>query len=633
MRARMVVSTAGLVCLWAVHAPRAAGPVTFAQDVAPILFSRCAHCHRPDGPAPFALLTYDDARRHAAQIAAVTRRRVMPPWQPEPDAPHFLDERRLTGDEIRVLEQWVRDGTPQGAAANLAAPPPSNGGWQIATPDLVVTLPEYTLPADGPDVFRNFVVPIPGAVARYVRGLEFRPGHRAVHHANIRIDPTGASRELDEADPAPGYDGAILRSADYPDGHFLGWTPGQRTPLAPAGLAWRLDANSDFVVQLHLQPTGKIEHIQPSIGLSFTTDAPSRIPVMVRLGRQNLDIPAGAAAYRVTDRYVVPVDVEVEAIQPHAHYRARRVEVRATRPDGTRAPLIRIERWDFNWQDQYRYASPFWLPAGTTIEMEYVFDNSAANPRNPERPPQRVAWGWRSSDEMGDVWIQVMTRSEADRDRLARAIRRRMAVEDAIGCEALIARQPDYAALRNDAATLYMELGRPERALTHFRAVERLEPRSARAAYNVAVALDALGQAADAARAYEDAIRLDPAYSAAHNNLGSLLLAAHRIDEARAHFETAVAANGSNAEAQNNLGAAQLASGQAAAARRPLERAIALRPVYPEAHFNLARVSAIEERRDEARREAAIAEAQASAAGKTALVAQVQELLRDLQKR
>ena len=632
MRAGTAIAAAWVAWTWLPGAPPAPGPVTFTRDVAPILFSRCAACHRPGGPAPFTLLTYDDARRHAAQIAAVTGSRVMPPWQPEPEAARFLDERRLTGDEIRTLEQWLRDGTPEGFASDLPAGPQVDGVWPVA-PDLIVAVPEYVLPAGGADVFRNFVVSVPGGATRYVRGLEFRPGNRAVHHANIRVDPTRASRELDEADPAPGYEGAILKSADYPDGHFLGWTPGQMTPLAPPGLAWQLDAGSDLVVQLHLQPTGKVERIQPSIALSFTADAPSRVPTMVRLGRQNLHIPAGAAAHRVTDTYVLPVDVELHAIQPHAHYRARRVNVAATRPDGTRQTLIRIERWDFNWQDQYRYASPFWLPAGTTIEMEYVFDNSDANPRNPAHPPQPVSWGWRSSDEMADVWIQVMTRSEPDRARLAPDIRRKMAVEDAIGCEILIGREPDYAALRNDAAALYMELGQADRALTHFRAVERIQPRSARAHYNVAVALDAIGRTADAARAYEAAIGLDPGYSSAHNNLGSLLLAERRTGEARGHFEKAVASNPSNAEAQNNLGAALLASGARPQARAALERALALRPIYPEAHFNLARVAALDDRREEALREAAIADSQAAAAGKTALSVQIRELTRDLQRR
>jgi tetratricopeptide (TPR) repeat protein len=480
---------------------------------------------------------------------------------------------------------------------------------------------------DGTDVFRNFVVPVPGAGTRYVRGLTFRPGNRAVHHANIRVDSTPASRRLDAADPAPGYEGTILRSADYPDGHFLGWTPGQAPPLAPPGLAWRLNAGDDLVVQLHLRPTGKVEQLQPAIGLYFTNEAPTHTPTILRLGRQGLNIAPGVSDYRITDSYVLPVDAEVHAIQPHAHYRARTVDASATLPDGTRRSLLRISDWDFNWQDQYRYASPFWLPAGTRLEMAFTFDNSDANPRNPDHPATRVSWGWRTADEMGDVWLQVMTRSDADRARLAGDVRRKMAAEDAIGCETLIAREPEYADLRNDAALLYMELGQPARALSHFQVVSRLQPRSSTARYNVAVALEAAGRAAEAADQYESALRLEPAYSLAHNNLGSLRVAEGRLDEARRHYEAAVASGPDNAEAHNNLCAVSLAAGDTSVPIQACERAIRLRPTYPEAHFNLARAYASAGRFDDAIRAATTADEQALAAGKIALTAQIRDQL------
>jgi tetratricopeptide (TPR) repeat protein len=476
-------------------------------------------------------------------------------------------------------------------------------------------------------VFRNFVVTVPGAAAHYVRGMEFRPGGRGVHHANIRVDRTPASRRLDEADPAPGYDGLILHSADYPDGHFLGWTPGQAPPLAPDDLAWRLDGGEDLVVQLHLQPTGKPEPVRPSIGLYFAARPPARTPSILRLGRQRLDIPPGASDYRVTDSYVLPVDAEIRAIQPHAHYRARTVSARAVIPDGTRRPLIEIRHWDFNWQDQYRYATPFWVPAGTRLEMEYVFDNSDANVRNPSHPPTQVSWGWRSSDEMADVWIQVMTRDETDRTRLADDAGRKMAAEDAIGCETLIARQPQYVDLRNDAANLYLRLGQPQDALRHFEVVVGLQPRSAPAHYNVGVALEASSRPGEAAREYEAALQLDPAYSLAHNNLGNLRLADGRIDEARREYERAVASGPRNAEAHNNLGAVLLASGDAPGAIPHLQRAIEVRPIYPEAHFNLARAYASTRQFEAAISAAAVAQGQAVDAGKADLLARIQEQL------
>ncbi|HMF98793.1 MAG TPA: tetratricopeptide repeat protein [Vicinamibacterales bacterium] len=612
--------------LW-IAAPAAAEPaVTFTRDIAPLLYARCVACHQPGGAAPFSLITYADARQRAALIARVTKSRYMPPWKP--DTAGFIGDRRLTDAQIATFGSWVDSGTPEGAAADLPPAPRLAPGWQSGPPDLVVTLPSYVVRGDGPDIFRNFVVAVPGEKARLVRGLEFRPGSRAVHHANIRIDPTPASRQLDEADPEPGYEGVILRSADYPDGHFLGWTPGQAPPIAAEDMAWTLDAGSDFVVQLHIRPTGKQERIQPSLGLYFASTAPSRSPSIVRLGRQNLDIPPGADRVSVTDSFTLPVDVEVRAIQPHAHYRARTMEVTATLPSGARRPLIAINQWDFNWQDQYHYAAPVWLPAGTRIDMAYVFDNSDANPRNPDHPPQRVSWGWRSSDEMADVWIQVMTRSDDDRRRLATVSRRKMAAEDAIGCETIIAREPDYAAVRNDAAALYLELGQPDAALRHFEAVRRLQPQSAVAHYNVGVALEAMKNTAAAAQEYEAAVRLDPQYSAAHNNLGNIRLAERRLDAAMQEYLRAVESAPTNVEAQNNLGAVRVATGNAAGAIQPLETAIRLRFSYPEAHFNLARAYGAVGRAADAHREAAIAEQQAIEAGKTDLAAAIRALRR-----
>jgi len=212
-----------------IAAPAGAQPnVTFTHDVAPLLYSHCVQCHRPDGDAPFSLATYEDARRHAAQIVAVTRSRYMPPWKPEAEGGPFVGERRLSDRELDTFKRWVDDGSVEGPRSALPPlPKTSEGGWQLGTPDVVLTLAPYTLAADGPDTFRNFVVTVPGTATLWVRGLEFRPRTRGVHHANIRVDPTTASRQLDAADPDGGYEGLILRTADYPSGHFLGWTPGK----------------------------------------------------------------------------------------------------------------------------------------------------------------------------------------------------------------------------------------------------------------------------------------------------------------------------------------------------------------------------------------------------------------------
>ena len=502
----------------------------------------------------------------------------MPPWKPAPGHGDFLGSRRMTNAEIATLDSWIQNGmkAPDGAAMRISSA--AIEAWELGAPDVVIKLPAFTLPADGQDVFRNFVVPAPPGATRFVRGMHFRPGNRAVHHANIRVDPTAASRRLDEADPEPGYQGVIARSADFPDGQFLGWTPGQHAPVLSDSAAWTLPSGSDLVVQLHLRPTGKAENIAPLIGLYLGDRAPSSTPTMLRLGRQDLDVPAGAASHRVTDSFMLPVAVDAHAIQPHSHYRARSMEAWATLPDGSRRSLLRIDDWDINWQDRYTYAAPIHLPAGTRIAMAYVFDNSIRNPRNPDRPPLRARWGWRSSDEMADVWLQVFTANGADRAQLARAISLKMLAEDTVGSEVLLEREPDHVNLRNDTAQLYLTLGQPGRALAHFERVRALRPASAAAAFNTGAALEALGHGAEAETRYREALRLDANYSPAHNNLGAIAMRSGRIADARAAFERAVAADAGNADAHANLGLAMIAAANAETGLAHIREALARKP-------------------------------------------------------
>ena len=564
--------------LTAAASQRPAGGVTFEQDVAPIIESRCLGCHRPGGDAPFSLATLDDVRRRASTIAIVTKSRYMPPWKPVPGHGEFRGSRRMTTAEIDTIDRWIQGGMKASERATPRSSPAGTDAWEHGSPDLVIKLPPYTVPADGQDVFRNFVVSVPAGAARFVRGLHFRPGNRAVHHANIRVDTTDASRRLDDADPQPGYEGIIARSADYPDGQFLGWTPGQLAPVLSDAAAWRLAGGSDLVVQLHLRPTGKSEEIAPVIGLYLGDRAPAATPTMLRLGRQDLDVPAGASAHRVSDSFVLPVAVDAHAIQPHAHYRARSMEAWATLPDGSRRSLLRIDDWDMNWQDRYTYAAPIHLPAGTRVSMAYVFDNSIGNPRNPDRPPSRARWGWRSTDEMADVWLQVVTASDADRARLSREISLKMLAEDTVGSEVLLEREPDHVNLRNDTAQLYLTLGQPGRALAHFERVRSLRPASAAAVFNTGTALEALGRAAEAETRYREALRLDANYSPAHNNLGALALRAGRVAEARGAFERAVAADDGNADAHANLGLTMIAAADSDAGLAQIRLALKGKP-------------------------------------------------------
>ena len=556
------------------------------------MFERCSTCHRPGTAAPFNLLTYDDARPWARAIKQATLARSMPPWKPEPGyGGPFIGDRRLSDAQIDLFARWVDAGAPEGNPADLPPTPEGRTEWRLGQPDLVIEMPEpYTLRADGDDVFRKFAIPIPTTEMRYVAGLEFQSsiGGRVVHHANMRLDPTPASRTLDERDPAPGFDDVTPFDAQFPFGHWLGWTPGQDRPLAAEGMAWRLDAGVDMLLELHLMPTGQPEVVQSRIGFFFTDEPPTKIPFTIRMGKQNLDIPPGATDYVSRERYVLPVDVEVHGIHPHAHYLAREVKGLATLPDGTSQWLLYIKDWDASWQDYYFYATPFLLPKGTELTMEFRFDNSAGNPRNPHFPARRVTWGMAASKTMGDLSIQVLPRNDADREILASDRRPREMAEDIVGFEMVLDAEPGQVSVHDDVARLYLQFGRVAEAVAHFRESARLEPESPAAQHNVGTTLLRLGELDEAVAHFERALQLDPEYGPAHNNLGVGLRSQGKLTEATRQFRQAVLARPDDGDALYNLASMLTLHGEFTEATTLYRRALTALPDAPEPLAELA---------------------------------------------
>lgn len=559
--ATFVVALAGIAPLtgWAPFGREAggvqAGPshVTFSRDVAPILFNACVSCHRPEGIAPFSLLTYDDAKSRAAAIVAATRDRIMPPWKPEPGYGEFVDERRLTIDQIATLRRWLEDGLVEGDPALLPRPPTWTGQWQLGTPDLVIETAPYALRASGDDVYRNFVLPIETSTSRYIRAWEFLPGSRAVHHATMQFDPTRSSRRLDEQDPEPGYEGLVPHSAMSPDGYFLGWLPGLTSNVAPRGMSWPLPTSADLILMMHLRPTGRTETVQAKLGLYFSDAPPKLQPTLIRMTRQHMDIAPGERRYAVTDTFTLDVDVDLYTIQPHAHLLAKEVKSYATLPDGTRKWLIYIREWDFNWQGVFKYARPQFLPAGTTIMFEFIYDNSSDNPHNPHRPPRRVTYGEHTSDEMAELWLQVVTRNAADRARLARAARERIVREQIVGVEKRLESDPDNVALHDDVALLHAEAGHLEGTVEHFAETVRVRPDSAAARYNLGNALFRQGRHAEAIENLRAAVAFRPDYALAHDGLGVALYSQGQIAEATEHYRRAVQLDPGSADARTHL--------------------------------------------------------------------------------
>jgi len=613
----------------------AARAVTFNEDIAPILFDNCASCHRPiedrrlraerfgaqaastssasDDPlcvagAPFSVLDYGSVFRYARAISSAVQRRAMPPWLPEPGHGEFVGERRLRDDQITLIAKWVESGAPEGNPAHTPKLPTFSGGWQLGTPDLVLTLPEaYVLqpfesaqgrPQLGTrDVFRNFVIPVPITTRRYVRAVEFRADRpQALHHADVAIDLGRVSRALDRAEPGPGF--AAMDSAQVYN--VYGWSPGKVPVMEPSDNAWTLEPGTDVILLLHMIAGATGETVQPSIGLFFSDTPPTRTPISVKLEAHGIAIPAGEPNYIVEDSYVLPVDVDAVSVYPHAHYLGKEMRGTATLPDGSQQDLLWIRQWDFRWQDRYRYRSPVFLPRGTRLSMRFTYDNSAANRNNRHDPPQRVRSGPRSIDEMGQLWIEVVPRRAEDTAVLNADFVRR-SLEAAIASAELDVRlDPQVAAAHNVLATRYLQAGRVADALTQFDEALHVDPRDAEAHSNLGTVLQARGRLNEGMDHLRTAVRLKPKSDSVHFNLGAGLLAVGQPDAAIREFQTAIALNPENADAHFNLGVILGPRNRVDEATAHLQRAVEINPLNADAHHNLAVAYLLQRRIDEA---------------------------------
>jgi hypothetical protein len=425
---------------------------TFTEHVAPILYANCTSCHRPGEAAPFTLLHYEDARQRGRLLAAVAAARVMPPWKAAPGDYPFLNERRLDDEAIAVLQRWVADGMPEGDPQHLPPRPAFTEGWELGPPDLVVSMVEpFPVPAEGRDIYRNFVLPLGLEEDRWLRAIDFRPSARAVvHHSLFFADVTGTARQRDAADPRPGFAGAMgggvglrggggglaallgfggpagragggtaagdvaaFEALGSIGGTLGGWALGGRAQQLPDGLAFFVPAGADLVLSTHFHPSGRPEQEQSTVGLYFSDRppthafAPLQLPPLFGI-LEGLDIPPGEARYTMSDAFVLPADVEAFGVSAHAHYLGREMRLTATFPDGTERTLLHIDNWDFAWQEGYRFEDYVALPRGTRLEATITYDNSGGNPRNPSVPPVRVRWGEQSTDEMGSMTLQLV---------------------------------------------------------------------------------------------------------------------------------------------------------------------------------------------------------------------------------
>jgi mono/diheme cytochrome c family protein/peroxiredoxin len=382
--------------------PVAAATPTYCKDVAPILQKNCQECHRPGQVGPFALESYDQARKRASDIATVVADRAMPPWKA---APHvgvkFKDVRTLSDQDIATVVAWAEAEAPEGNRADLPAPPKFSDDWQLGTPDLVIDIgADFQVPASGDDIYRCFVVPTHLEKDQYVTAVEYRPGNRrVVHHILAYVDISGKARERDQAEPGPGYT-CFGGPGDPIHGGLGGWAPGNQPTFLPDGIGRSLPKKSDVIIQVHYHPQGKAETDRSRIGIYYSRKPVKQVIHWGVVLNPGLELPPGQSNVEIKAAWEVPVDVTALSVAPHMHLLGRDMQISVKFPDGRVQDLIKVPDWDFNWQYTYQFEKPLEIPKGSVVYLVSHFDNSASNPHNPHKPPTLVKWGEATTDEM-----------------------------------------------------------------------------------------------------------------------------------------------------------------------------------------------------------------------------------------
>ncbi|MGH9238491.1 MAG: c-type cytochrome [Vicinamibacterales bacterium] len=398
---------------------------TFTRDVAPIMFAKCASCHRPGEVAPMPLLSYTDARPWASAIKQRVSTRVMPPWHADPAHGTFRNDLRLSDREIDTIVRWVDGGAREGEASALPPLPKFPEGWQIGTPDAVFEMAqEFEVPASGEIPYQYFEVPTNFTEDRWMQAGEVRAGDRAhVHHiivyvrepgrtarpnvVSVRSIPNTAAAPAAPAAPRPqpavtpaarpAAQGA--RPTGGGDAMLVNWAVGEDAPIHLPGTAKRIPAGSTLIFQVHYTTNGTPGRDRSRIGLVFAKQPPQREIRTGLITNATFAIPPGADSHAVEAEATFSEDVKIYSMHPHMHLRGKDMTYTATYPDGREEILLRVPKYDFGWQTDYWLAQPLLLPKGTKVHVAAHFDNSPANRANPD-PKATVRWGDQTWEEM-----------------------------------------------------------------------------------------------------------------------------------------------------------------------------------------------------------------------------------------
>ncbi|MDE2125746.1 MAG: redoxin domain-containing protein [Armatimonadetes bacterium] len=410
----------------------AAGVPTWSGQIASIILDKCASCHRSGQVAPFSLTTWRQANAWAPDIERYTQTGAMPPWKPaEGFGCRFVNasQRTLTSNELAAIRKWAENGAPEGDPAVAPHMPNYPRGWQIGKPDMILQASApFHVPADGADIYRNFVVHTNFTQDRYLSAVEVHPGNRAVvHHIIVYIDGNRVSDRLDgrDHDGQPGYT-SFGGPGFIPTGMLAGWAPGNEPVHLPQGIGIFVPKHANLVIQVHYHKNGEAQTDLSQIGLRFARHTIQQTINSIWLINFFFKIPPGDANYTCTAQTTVTRNMHLRAVTPHMHLLGRQMKIWADLPNGTRKDIIWIKDWDFNWQMSYGLRQPIELPKGTVLHLWASYDNSNDNPRNPNLGHLKpVGWGENTTDEMCIAFLSVTSDSQhlAVRDPIADTVR------------------------------------------------------------------------------------------------------------------------------------------------------------------------------------------------------------------
>ncbi len=338
----------------------------------------------------------------------------MPPWKASSHfGLRFKDERTLAEKDVATIVSWAESGAPEGDPRDLPPAPSFADEWVLGKPDLVLDIgADFEIPASGEDIYRCFVVPTKTDEDHYVTAIEYRVGNRRVaHHILAYVDVSGEARKRDAADPGPGYS-CFAGPGEPVHGDLGGWAPGIQPSPLPDGVGRSLPRGADLIVQMHYHPSGKPETDRTRIGLHFAKTPIRQTLHWTAAVNPGMELPPGQSNIEIKASWPVPVDLVAHAVTPHMHLLGRDIAMTVTLPDGKVQDLIKIDEWDFNWQYSYFFEKPLDLPKGSVVNVVSHYDNTAANPHNPNKPPKLVKWGEATTDEMCVGFIAVTKKGQ-----------------------------------------------------------------------------------------------------------------------------------------------------------------------------------------------------------------------------